>query len=429
MRRLILMASTALVAACSVQAEEPVAFTGAEIHPVAGDPIEEGVLLLDGDTITEVGAVNEVRVPEDAEVIDVSGKVIIPGLVDTHSHIADVAGGDGADALHPGTRALDAIDVRSDSARRAWAGGITTANVMPGSGHLMSGQTAYVKLRPDARVIDDWLFCDNPTEDVCGGMKMANGTNPIRDSQPFPGTRAKAAEQVRSLFAEAEAYREQREGDDPPSRDLAKEALLQVLDGERTVHHHTHRHDDILTVLRLADEFGYEPVLHHVSEAWKVPEEIAEAGVAASIIMIDTPGGKLEAVNLLWDNAPALEEAGVDTAFHTDDLVTDSRVFLRSAGLGVRAGMSEAGALEALTLAGARMMGLEDRVGSLEPGKDADFVVLDGPPLAAYTRVLETWVEGEQVFDRDDPEQREWATGGTSVFGPGTGAHGHGEQQ
>lgn len=427
MRRLLILVLSAGLAACSAQAEEPRAFTGAKIYPVAGDPIEDGVLLLDGDTITAVGDSDEVSIPEEAEVIDVSGKVLIPGLVDTHSHIADVDGGDASDALHPGARALDSVDVRSESVRRAWAGGITTANIMPGSGHLMSGQTLYTKLRPEAGKIDDWLFCDDPVHEVCGGMKMANGTNPIRDNQPFPQTRARAAEQVRSLFAEAEEYAEQRDGEDPPPRDLAQEAVLQILDGERTVHFHTHRHDDILTALRLGEEFGFDPVLHHVSEGWKVPEEIAEADAPASIIMIDTPGGKLEAVNLLWDNAPALEEAGVDTAFHTDDLVTDSRLFLRSAALGVRAGMSEEGALEALTLAGARQMGLEDRLGSLEPGKDADFVVLDGPPLSTFTRVMETWVEGERAFDRDDPEQREWATGGTGVFGRGAGTHSHGE--
>lgn len=129
------------------------------------------------------------------------------------------------------------------------------------------------------------------------------------------------------------------------------------------------------------------------------------------------------------ESAPALEEAGVLTAFHTDDWITDSRLFLRSAGFGVRAGMSREAALDAMTIAGARMLDLEERVGSLEPGKDADFVILSGDPLSVYTNVEETWVEGRRVFDRDDPEQARWATGGYEVFNGEGAAHVHGGAQ
>jgi imidazolonepropionase-like amidohydrolase len=245
---------------------------------------------------------------------------------------------------------------------------------------------------------------------------MANGTNP-QGEPPFPGTRAKAASLVRQRFLEAQEYRDKlaKAKDDPdeaPDRDLGLEALVEVLEGRRIVHHHTHRHDDIVTVLRIAEEFGYRVVLHHVSEAWKVADEIAAANAPCSIIMIDSPGGKLEAKDIRWENAPVLEQAGVDVAIHTDDYITDSRLFLRSAGLAVRAGMSRAKALEALTLAGARMLDLDDRVGSLEAGKDADFVVLSGDPLSVGTQVLETWVEGERVFDRSDEQDRLWAVGG-----------------
>ena len=226
---------------------------------------------------------------------------------------------------------------------------------------------------------------------------------------------------MRELFVEAQDYRRKLEtlGDDPgkaPSRDLGLEAVLEIFDGKRTVHNHTHRHDDILTALRLGKEFGYVPVLHHVSEGWKVADEIAAAGAPASIIVLDSPGGKHEAADLRWDTGRILEEAGVDVAFHTDDYITDSRLFLRSAALAVRAGMSREKALEGLTLAGARMLDLEDRIGSLEPGKDADFVILSGDPFSTYTHVLETWVEGEQVFDREDPEDRAYAVGGYGVY-------------
>ena len=200
--------------------------------------------------------------------------------------------------------------------------------------------------------------------------------------------------------------------DKKPARDLAMEGLCEVLSGRRVVHHHTHRHDDIVTVLRLAEEFGFRVVLHHVSEGWKVAEEIARAKVPASIIQIDSPGGKLEAVDLEFETGAILEKAGVLLAYHTDDPITDSRLFLRSAAMGVRAGLSRKTALEALTINGARMLELESRVGSLEPGKDADFILLDGDPLSVYTKVLETWIEGEKVFDRSDPADLLFAVGG-----------------
>jgi len=184
------------------------------------------------------------------------------------------------------------------------------------------------------------------------------------------------------------------------------------MDGKRIVHHHTHRHDDILTVLRLADEFGFRVVLHHVSEGWMVADEIAAAGVPCSAILVDSPGGKLEAMNLVMECGGILEKAGVRTAFHTDDWITDSRLFFRSAALAVRAGMSRQGGLESLTLAGAEMLDLQDRVGSLTPGKDADFIILSGDPFSVYTRIEQTWVEGEKVFDLSDPTDKLHAEGG-----------------
>jgi imidazolonepropionase-like amidohydrolase len=201
-----------------------------------------------------------------------------------------------------------------------------------------------------------------------------------------------------------------------PKRELDMEALVQVLDGKRIVHHHTHRHDDILTVLRLAKEFGFRVVLHHVSEAWKVANEIAAAGAPASIIVLDSPGGKLEAVDIRWENGAALEKAGALVAFHTDDGITDSRLFLRSAAFGVRAGMSRKTALEALTINGAKMLDLQDRIGSLKPGKDADFIILSGDPLSVYTHVEQTWVEGRKMFDRSNPDDKKYAVGGYNVF-------------
>jgi imidazolonepropionase-like amidohydrolase len=396
------------------------AFTGARILPVAGAPIEDGVLLIRDGRIEAIGPRKTISVPLDATVHVLENKVIIPGLVDTHSHVGGGWGADGSAPIQPETRQLDALDVRDEGFQRAQAGGITTINVMSGSGHLMSGQTLYVK-NLDANTVEELCY-RWPDGTPMGGMKMANGTNSQRDP-PFPGTRGKSAALVRETFVKTQEYARKLEtaAADPakrPDRDLGLEAMLEVLSGKRIVQHHTHRHDDVSTVLRLQKEFGFRVVLHHVSEAAKVADEIAAAGVASSLIMIDAPGGKLEAMDFDARNAIELVTRGALVAIHTDDWITDSRLFLRDGALAMRAGLSEADALAALTVNGARMLDLQDRVGTLEPGKDADFVVLSGPPFSVWTEVLETWAGGVKVFDRSLPADRLWAVGGWGAGRP-----------
>ena len=430
-----ILISLFLLSFSSFPQTQPTVFINAKIYSISGETLENGYLLIRNGKIIEVGSMEDsLAGKEDIIVYDVKDKVIMPGLVDTHSHIGEGDGGDRSSTTHPDVRILDAVDPMSDTFKKAIAGGITTVNVMPGSGHLMSGQTVYLKMRKDAKTINDMLFCDDILNGICGGLKMANGTNSL-GSPPFSGTRSKSASIVRQLFIKAQEYKEKIKSatGDPekmPKRDIGMETLIQVLEGKRIVQFHTHRADDIITVLRLKDEFGFKVVLQHVSEGWKVAEEIAAANVPCSIIMIDSPGGKLEAINLSYKTGAVLEQAGVNVAFHTDDWITDSRLLLRSAAFGVRAGMSEAKSLEALTLAGARMLGLDDRIGSLTPGKDADFIILSGEPLSVYTKVEQTWVEGEKVFDRSNPDDKKYAVGGYEVFrGDYTEAHNCGEDQ
>jgi imidazolonepropionase-like amidohydrolase len=406
-----LAASLALPAAAQ---EQPTALVGARVLPVDGPAIEDGVLLVQGGRIVAVGPSASVAIPEKAQRVDVIGRTIVPGLVDSHSHIGSVAGADGSGPIQPEVRALDAINVRDPGIQKAQAGGITTVNVMPGSGHLLSGQTIYLKLR-DGRTIDD-LTIPLAGGGIAGGIKMANGTNPQLDP-PFGGTRGKAAALVRTQFLRAREYQRKvaAAAADPaklPERNLGLEALVEVLEQKRVVHHHTHRQDDILTVLRLQQEFGFRVVLHHVSEGWLVAPEIAAAKAPCSVIVIDSPGGKLEAARLSLETGAILDRAGVLVGFHTDDGITDSRLFLRSAALAVRAGMDRDKALQAITVANARMLDLQDRVGTLTVGKDADFVVLSGDPFSVHTQVLQTWVEGQKVFDLDDPKDRLMAMGG-----------------
>lgn len=419
---LIVLAATGTArgAATIQEKDDPLtAIVGARLITAAGRTIEDGVLVFGRGKIVAVGDRKTVKVPDGARVIDAGAKTITPGFVDTHSHIGQPEGGDSSSPIQPGCRVLDSIDVADPSIKRALAGGVTTVNVMPGSGHLLSGQTLYLKLR-GGRSIDDFLI---KTADglIAGGIKMANGTNSRREP-PFPGSRAKSAALVREQYVKAQAYREKiaRAAGDPekmPERNLELEALVEILDKKRIVHHHTHRADDIVTVLRLQKEFGFKVCLHHVSEAWKVAPEIAAAKAPCSVILIDSPGGKLEARDLSLETCAILEKAGVKVSIHTDDPITDSRLFNRSAAMAVRGGMSRDGAIAALTIAGAEMLELSGSVGSLEPGKDADFVIWSGDPLSLYARVLETWVEGKKVFDRANPADRLFAEGG-----PGAGS-------
>lgn len=418
MKRILLSALVAALFAALVSAQErPTAFVNARIIPITGPVIEQGILLVQNGKITAVGDARTVRLASNVITIDMTGKTIMPGLIDTHSHIGGPAGADGSAPIQPDVRILDSVNPEAVSIQRAQAGGITTVNVMPGSGHLDSGQTLYLKLRDNAVKIDDLLIYDKDGK-YMGGIKFANGTNPIRTGGgPFPGTRAKSAALVRDQFIKAREYRDKVKaagGDKTklPPRDLAMEALVEVLDGKRVVHFHTHRHDDVMTALRLQKEFGFRIVLQHVSEAWKVADEIAKAKAPSSIIMIDAPGGKLETMDVSFKNGAALEKAGALAGFHTDDGITDSRWFLRSGGMAMRAGMSRDKVLYGFTMAGAIMLDLQDRVGSLEAGKDADFVVLSGDPLSVYTKVLETWVEGKKVFDRANPKDYLIAVGG-----------------
>lgn len=424
-----------LVAFPTASPAETRAFVGAKIIPVDGDPIDNGALIVVDGSIEAVGAAGDIRIPDEAEVVELeTGTVIMPGIVDTHSHIGDVSGADRSGPIQPEARAMDAVNVLSSGIKRALAGGITSVNVMPGSGHLISGQTVYLKLREGDAITD--LAYRFEGGGIAGGLKMANGTNPMRQP-PFPGTRAKSAALARAAYIKAQEYGEKldsaEEGETPP-RDLGMEALVEVLNGKRMVHFHSHRHDDLMTAMRLKEEFGFRMVLHHTSEAWRVADEIAAADVPVSLILIDSPGGKLEAKNLEAKSAPALEQAGAKVALHTDDWITDSRYFLRMAAMAIRAGMSREAALEALTIKGAEMLDMADRVGTLSPGKDADFVILSGDPFSVYTRVLETWVEGKRRFDLDDADDRRVAEGGFNALSDDDGnghihGHGHGDAE
>ncbi len=423
-------------------ADEPtIVYRGARILTAAGAPIEKGTLVVRKNKILAVGPESDTPVPQGAEVIELAGRTIIPGLVDTHSHIgiwskphvaANNDGNEGSGPVQPALRALDAIQPDDPGIRMAVAGGVTTANIMPGSGNVIGGQTIYVKLR--GRTIEDMRIIPGT---VVGGLKMANGENPKRwnfeGRKTAPTTRMKVAALQREQFAKARDYRRawqryrQTKGESKdggtgvspvvpqPEIDLALEPLVEVLERKRTVHFHSHRADDLMTAIRLAKEFDFELVLQHCTEGYRIVEELVREKIPVSLTLVDSPGGKLEVAGLLEENAAILSKAGVKVAINTDDSITESRFFLRTGSIAVRGGMSEDAALRALTLHGAQMLHLDDRLGSLQTGKDADFVVLSGSPFSVYTQVLQTYIDGKCVFDRSKQQDWSYQTGGFAL--------------
>lgn len=423
---------------------EVVVFRGARIHTAAGPVIENGAIVIADGRILDIGPTSGITVPVDSKLIDVSGKVLIPGLVDSHSHLGVYsrpgvpANSDGNETTDPVTsvvRALDSLNPFDPGIRMANAGGITTANIMPGSANVIGGQTIYIKLRGYS---PEQMWFESPH--VLGGLKMANGENPKKahgSKGKAPSTRMKTAALQRAEFIKAQEYlnkwdrfrQKQTEfetkksepqksaapKDDPPippERNIALEPLVEVLQKRRTVHFHSHRADDILTVLRLRREFGFDLVIQHGTESYKILDEIAKAGVPVSLTIPDSPGGKAEVVGFIEECASELTKVGIKVHVNTDDPVTESRFLLRTAAVTIRGGLSPDEALKTITINPAQALKLDERVGSLEKGKDADFAILSGEPFSVYSRVLETYIDGKRVFSLDDPNDRSFQTGG-----------------
>jgi imidazolonepropionase-like amidohydrolase len=428
-----LLAVLLIAATCQADERPAEVFRGATILTVTRGEIADADMVVRDGKIIAVGRRGEVEIPDGAKVHDLAGKIVIPGLVDTHSHIgiyprpsidAHSDGNEMTGAVQPGLRAMDSIWPGDPGIPMALAGGVTTVNIMPGSGNAIGGQTLYLKLR--GRTLEEMMVTPGRAE---GGLKMANGENPKRSYGPKnqpPGTRMRLAAMQREQFTKARDYQRKWQahrdavarGDKDaaqPERDLGMESLVEVLERRRTVHFHSHRADDILTAVRLADEFGFEMVLQHGTEAYKIAGELAKRHIGVSMTLPDSPGGKAEVVEYVEQNGAMLVKAGVKIAVNTDDYITESRFLLRTASITVRGGLSEDAALRAVTIWPAEMMHLDRQLGSIEPGKDADFVVLSGRPFSVYTHVLATYIDGVKMYDRSAGGQGNYAIGGFAL--------------
>jgi imidazolonepropionase-like amidohydrolase len=393
-------------------ADKAIVFRNATIYTAVADKLlVGGTLVVRGGKIVAVaGAADPLEVPAGADVIDLKGATIIPGLVDTHSHVgvwsrpgvsSNADGNEMSGPVQPAVRAIDSFNPDDPGIRMALAGGVTTANVMPGSGNVIGGQTVYVKYR--GRSIEEMRITGRAGEkEILGGLKMANGENPKgygKGKGVAPFTRMKIAALQRETFQKAKEYKAKLDAGTKVDRDIALEPIVEVLGGKRTVHFHCHRADDLLTAIRISEEFGFEIVLQHATEGYRVANVLAKKKIPVSLTLIDSPGGKAETMGLLEENAAVLDKAGVTVTINTDDSITESRFMLRTGALAVRGGMNESAALKAITINAAKLLHLDHRLGSLEPGKDADFVILSGAPFSVYTRVEQTWIDGKKVFD------------------------------
>jgi imidazolonepropionase-like amidohydrolase len=381
----------------------------ATIMTGTGETIDNGSIAIVDGKITAVGA--DVDAPADATEIDAGGQWVIPGIIDAHSHIA----GDGG--INEGTITVsamvgieDILDPDDVGIYRAVAGGVTTANILHGSANPIGGKNAVLKMRWGADA--NGLLVDG----AAPGIKFALGENPSRTRNPqrYPNTRLGVMDVIRQAFTDAAAYKAEWDayeagdnGDVEPRRDLALDALVEILDGDRLVHAHSYRADEILQLLRLAEEFDFQiATFQHVLEGYRVAEEIAEHGAGASTFS-DWWAYKVEAYEAIPHNAAIMAEQGVVVSINSDSGEEMRHLNQEAAKTMKWGGLDEHEALALVTINPARQLGIDDRVGSLEVGKDADLVIYDGHPLSMFSRVEKTMIDGAIYFDREMDGERQ----------------------
>jgi len=404
-----------------------IAIVNGQVMTITQGILERGTVLVEGGRIIALG--EEVVIPEDAERYDAAGKVVTPGLIDAHCHVGLFPDGIGweyadgnemTDPVTPHLRALDAVHPDDPAFKDLVAAGVTTVLTLPGSGNLIGGQGVCLKTLPRPNVQQMVLL--EPA-----GMKMALGENPRRvygDQKKMPSTRMGNAAALRAALVDAQNYLKKWQryeadlavyqarieaGDSaadapkPVERDLKLEALGKVLRREMKVRVHAHRADDLLTAIRIAEEFGLDLTLEHATEGYKIAGILAAKGVPVTAGPILFSRVKYELKEMTPKNPGLMAAAGVKVAIQTDE--TSAVKYLTiNAALAVREGMPEEEALKAITIHPAEIIGVADRVGSLEVGKDADIVVFSRHPFD-YRAVAElVLIDGQVAYLRAEAE-------------------------
>jgi imidazolonepropionase-like amidohydrolase len=403
-----------------------IAIINGRVMTITQGILEQGTILIEGGRIVALG--EEVEIPEDAQIYDAAGKVVMPGMIDPHCHVGIFPDGYGwqsadgnemTDPITPHLRALDAIHPEDQAFKELVAAGVTTVLTGPGSGNLIGGQWVCLKTAPKAS-IEEMIVLEP------AGMKMALGENPKRvygDQKKTPSTRMGNAASLRTALVEAQNYldkwaqyeedlvdyqKEANNGKDlprpkPPERNLKWEALGRVLRREMKARVHAHRADDMLTAIRIAEEFNLDLTLEHATEGYKIADILAAKGIPVTAGPILFSRTKVELKDMTPKNPGLMVKAGVKVALQTDEMSAVKYLPINAA-LAVREGMPEEEALKAITISAAEVIGVADRVGSLEVGKDADVVVLSGHPLDYRTVPELVLVDGEVAYVRDEEE-------------------------
>lgn len=368
------------------------------------DGVKTGNLIVD-DTgrILDLG---DVPIPEGAEVIDGTGKILMPGLIDAHGHagVYEEAvgweGSDGNEAVDPITpqlRAMDGLNPHDEGIKEALAAGVTTMCILPGSANVIGGQG--VIIHTYGSTVEEMVIGE-------GGLKVAFGENPKRvysGQKKSPSTRMATAALLREQLVKAANYlakqeRGQSEPEKAPERDLKLEAIARVLKKEIPLRAHAHRADDIMTALRIADEFGADIIIEHCTEGHKIAAELGRRGVRAVVGPTMTSRTKVEVRERSYSTLKTLWENGVEMAITMDHPVIHVQYLTISTALAVKAGLPKEEALKAITINPARILGIDDRYGSLEKGKFADMALWNGDPLDIMSRVEQVFIHGRLVY-------------------------------
>lgn len=367
---------------------------------MVGEPIENGQVLVNEGKIIEVGS--EIKLPENCEVIDAKGGYIMPGIIDAHCHIGmweegiGFEGSDGNEITDPATphlRAIDAINPFDTAFAEAYENGITCVCTGPGSANVIGGQFATIKTK--GKRIDDMIVQQTAS------MKVAFGENPKRcynAKKQAPSTRMATAAILREYLFKTKNYLENREKNS--SFDMKLESLIPVVKGELNVKAHAHRTDDIFTAIRIAKEFGLKLTLEHCTEGHLIAEELAKEGYAAIVGPSFGSKSKVELKEKTFETASVLHNAGVKIAIMTDHPVIPVHHLPMCAALAMKAGLSEEAAFKAITINPAEILGIADRVGSLEVNKDADIVVFDRHPFDLQAKTTCVLIDGEIVYKK-----------------------------
>ncbi|UCE66273.1 MAG: amidohydrolase [Candidatus Zixiibacteriota bacterium] len=394
-------------------ANEPILIKGGTVITVTKGIVEKGDVLLKDGKIEKVG--EDIKPPENFRIIDATGKFIMPGIIYAHSHIgvsswpgvdAHEDGNEMTDPITPQVRAEDSFNSEDPAILRAVAGGVTAIQTLPGSANLIGGQTVTLKLKPGKSIGEMKI------KDIKPGMKMALGENPKRvygRRNQMPSTRMGNFAMLREWLIKGKEYGEEwklyerkKEKDkytETPERDLRLEALGNIVNGKYLVHVHCYTKDEMLKMIEIADEFGFEiRSFEHTLEGYKIADTLASRNIAACT-WTDWWGFKVEAWKGIPHSPGIMASRGVKVVFHSDSGDQIQRLWL-DAAKAVRYGMDRQSAFEALTINPARAIGIDHLTGSIEEGKDADIAIFSGHPFNIYTIVEMTIVDGEIVFDR-----------------------------